>query len=71
MAHFYQANGSRMVVVCDNHSWLRNIRSEINCCLGNRPLVVSLTNLAELQIGKRGVEDSSWPEVRKYREFRS
>jgi len=30
---------------------MRNIRSEINYCLGNKALVVSLTKLADLQTG--------------------
>jgi len=63
--NFYQASGRRMFVVCDNRSCMRNIRSEINYCLGNRPLVVSLTNLADLQIGKRGEGDEIWLEVKQ------
>jgi hypothetical protein len=43
-----------MFVVCDNRSCMRTIRSEINHCLGYRPLVVSLINLADLPAGKRG-----------------
>ena len=39
--NFYQASGGKMFVVCDNRSCMRNIRSEINYCLGNKPLVVS------------------------------
>jgi len=62
--NFYQASGGRMFVVCDNRSCMRNIRSEINYCLGNRFLVVSLTNLVDLQTGKRGEGDSVWLEVR-------
>ena len=53
-----------MFVVCDNRSCMRNIRSEINYCLGNKQLVVSLTNLADLQGRKRGGGDSVWLEVR-------
>jgi hypothetical protein len=53
-----------MFVVGDNRSCMRNIHSEINYCLGNRSLVVSLTNLADLQIGKRGDGESVWLEVR-------
>jgi len=53
-----------MFVVCDNRSCMRNIRSEINYCLGNQSLVVSLTNLADLQAGKRGDGDSVWLEAR-------
>ena len=56
--NFYQATGGRVFVVCDNRSCMRNIRSEINYCLGNRPVVIALTNLADLQAGKRGEADS-------------
>ncbi|MEW6402837.1 MAG: hypothetical protein AB1649_13625 [Chloroflexota bacterium] len=63
--NFYQASGGKMFVVCDNRSCMRNIRSEINYCLGNKPLVVSLTNLADLQAGKRGEGNSVWLEARK------
>ncbi|HLA87018.1 MAG TPA: hypothetical protein VJL10_03255, partial [Anaerolineales bacterium] len=62
--NFYQASVGKMFVVCDNRSCMRNIRSEINYCLGNRSLLVSLTNLADLQAGKRGDGDSVWLEER-------
>jgi len=62
--NFYQASGGRMYVVCDNRTCMRNIRSEINYCLGNKPLAVSLTNLADLQAGKRGEGDTVWLETR-------
>jgi multidrug efflux pump subunit AcrA (membrane-fusion protein) len=62
--NFYQASGGKMFVVCDNRSCMRNIRSEINYCLGNMAGVVSLTNLADLQAGKRGERDSVWLEAR-------
>lgn len=62
--NFHQASGGRMFVVCDNRSCMRNIRSEINYCLGNRSLVISLTNLADLQAGKRGESDGIWLEVK-------
>jgi hypothetical protein len=62
--NFYQASGGRMFVVCDNRSCMRNIRSEINYCRGNKQLFVSLTNLADLQAGKRGDGDSVWLEAR-------
>ena len=62
--NFYQASGGRVFVMCDNRSCMRNIRSEINYCLGNKPLVVSLTNLADLQTGKRGEAESVWLEAR-------
>jgi hypothetical protein len=46
---------------------MRNIRSEINYCLGSQPGTISLTNLAELQAGKRGEGDSIWLEVKQKR----
>ena len=61
---FYQAGGVRMFVVCDNRSCMLNLRSEIIYCLGNKPLVVSLTNMADFQAGKRGERDSVWFEAR-------
>jgi len=63
--NFYQASGGKMFVVCDNRSCMRNIRSEINYCLGNKSLIVSLTNLADLQAGKRGEGDRIWLEMRQ------
>ena len=62
--NFYQASGGRMLVVCVNCFCMRNIRSEINYCLGINTLVVSLTNLADLQAGNRGEGDSVWLEAR-------
>jgi len=59
-------SGERLFFVCDNRSGMRNIRSDINYCLGNRSLVVSLTNLADLQAGKRGEGDSVWLEARNH-----
>ena len=61
--NFYQASGGKLFVVCDNRSRTRNIRSEINYSPGNKPLVVSLTNLADLQAGKRGEGDRILLEV--------
>jgi hypothetical protein len=45
--YFYQASGGRIFAVDDNRSCMRNISSEIDYCLENKPLVVSLTNLAD------------------------
>jgi hypothetical protein len=44
---------------------MRNIRSEIYYCLGNKPLVISLTNLVDLQVGKRGEGDTIWLEIKQ------
>ena len=65
--NFYQASGARLFVVSDNRSGMRNIRSEINYCLGNQPGTISLSNLAELLAGKRGEGDSIWLEVKHNR----
>lgn len=62
--NFYQASGGRIFVVCDNRFCIRNIRSEINYCLENRSMMLSITNLADIQSGKRGEGDSDWLEVR-------
>jgi hypothetical protein len=63
--NIYKACGGRMFVACDNRSCMCNIRSEINYCLRNRLLVVSLTNLADLQTGKSGEGDSIWLEIKQ------
>ncbi len=52
-------------LVRDNRSCMRSIRSEINYCLGNKASIISLTNLVELQAGKRGDGDSIWLEVKQ------
>jgi hypothetical protein len=44
---------------------MRNIRSEINYYLGNKPVVTSLINLADLQTRKRGEGDSIRLEVKQ------
>jgi hypothetical protein len=54
------ARGGKMFVLCDNRSCMRNIRSEINYSLGNQSLVASLTNLADLQVDRRGEGDRIW-----------
>ena len=44
---------------------MRNIRCEIIYYQENKSLVVSMTNLAELQTGERGEGDRIWLEVKK------
>ncbi|MFZ6029548.1 MAG: hypothetical protein ACOYYS_17685 [Chloroflexota bacterium] len=63
--NFYQAGGGCLYVVCDNRSCMKSIVSEINLALGTRPAVTHLTNLADLQAGKRGEQGSIWLQVRK------
>ena len=63
--NFYQASGGHLYVVCENRNSMRNIRSEINYSLNGAPVSVSLTNLADLQSGKRGNSKEVWLEVRQ------
>lgn len=49
----------------DNRSYLCNFRTEINYSLGNKPLIVSLTNLADLRTSKRGEGDKIRLEVKQ------
>ena len=65
----HQGSGGRLLVVCDNRTCMCNILSEINYCLGNRLLVISLTNLADLYAGKRSEEESVWFEARYRGEY--
>jgi hypothetical protein len=51
-------------VVCDNRSCKRNIHSEINYCLENTPIVISLTNLEDLQTMECGEGDRIRLEVK-------
>jgi hypothetical protein len=44
---------------------MRNIRSEINYRLGSNQVVIALTNLANIQVGKRGDGDRIWLEIKK------
>ena len=62
--NFVQASRGQLFVVCDNRSCMRKICSEINFYLGNQPMTISLTNLVEIQAGKRGDGDSIWLEVK-------
>lgn len=62
--NFYQASDGRMFVMCDNRTCMRNIHSEIDYCMRKKPLLGYLTNLADLQPGKRGDGDNAWLEVR-------
>ena len=54
-----------MFVVCDNRSCMHNIRGEINYDLGNRPLVVFLTKLTDMQLGELDGGDRIWVEVKQ------
>ena len=63
--NFYQVSGRRIFVVCDNQSCRLVIHSEINYCIGNKLLVVSLTNLEELQEGKRCERARIWLVVKQ------
>ena len=57
---YCNGGGRKTFVMYDNRSCMRNICSKINLCLEIKPLVVSLTYLADLQTGKRGDGDRIW-----------
>ena len=59
-----QASGGQIYVFCDNRSCMRSIRSEINFCLGRQAGQCYLTNLADLQAGKRAADGGIWLDVR-------
>lgn len=62
-----EAGGGQIFVICDNRSCMRAIRSEINYCLGRQAATCSLTNLIDLQSGKRAVDGGIWLDVRSNR----
>jgi len=59
-----QASGGQIYVFCDNRSCMRSIRSEINFSLGRQAAQCYLTNLSDLQAGKRAVDGGIWLDVR-------
>ncbi len=65
----FQASGGEIYVFCDNRSCMRSIRSEINFSLGRQAGQCSLTNLADLQAGKRAADGGIWLDVRQSRSF--
>jgi hypothetical protein len=67
--NFHQASGGVMYVFCDNKSGMNRIISEMNYALGNQSAIIFLTNLVELQAGKRGVEDSIWLKTKRKGQF--
>ncbi len=64
-----QASGGQIYVFCDNRSGMRSIRSEINFSLGPQAGQCCLTNLADLQAGKRAADGGIWLDVRLDRSF--
>ncbi|PWB50539.1 MAG: hypothetical protein C3F13_16435 [Anaerolineales bacterium] len=64
-----QASGGEIYVFCDNRSCMRSIRSEINFSLGRQAGQCCMTNLADLQAGKRAADGGIWLDVRLNRSF--
>jgi hypothetical protein len=64
-----QASGGEIYVFCDNRSCMRSNRSEINFSLGRQAGQCYLTNLADLQAGKRATDGGIWLDVRLNRSF--
>jgi hypothetical protein len=65
----FQASGGEVYVFCDNRSCMRSIRSEINFSLGRKSGQCCLTNLVDLQAGKRSADGGIWLDVRLNRTF--
>jgi hypothetical protein len=55
-----QGVGMRSVLDMHNRSCTNNIRSEIYYCLGNKRLVVSFTDLADIKTRIIGGSDKIW-----------
>jgi hypothetical protein len=64
-----QAISREIYIFCDNCSCMRSIRSEINFSLGRLARQCFLTNLADLQAGKRAADGGIWLDVRQNRSF--
>ena len=60
-----QANGGCLYIFCDNRPCMKSVRSEINFALGRNVEQCFMTNLAELQTGKRAVDSGIWLDVRQ------
>ena len=60
-----QAGGSQLYVFCDNRACMRSIRSEINFSLGRQAGQYFLTNLVDLQAGKRASDGGIWLDARR------
>ena len=61
----HELTRGNLYVVCDSRACMHTVRSQINHALGTRPASIHLTNLADLQAGKRGEEGSIWLEVKR------
>ncbi len=59
------AGGSQLYVFCDNRACMHNIRNEINFYLGRQAGQYFLTNLMDLQAGKRASDGGIWLEDRR------
>lgn len=60
-----QASGGWLYIFCDNRACMRSVRSEINFAIGPKAAECFMTNLAELQAGKRAVDGGIWLDVRQ------
>jgi hypothetical protein len=61
----WTAGGGQIYAICDNRDCMRTIRNEINFIMGGRPSTLHLSNVNDIQAGKRGEGESIWLEVRK------
>jgi hypothetical protein len=62
--NLHQLTQGNLHVVCQNRECMRAVRNQINHALGARAASIHLTNLADLQAGRRGDGGSIWLEVK-------
>lgn|GEM_PF-1419201 len=54
-----------LYVICDSRACMHMVRNQINHALGTRSASIHLTNLVDLQAGKRGEGGTIWLEVKR------
>jgi hypothetical protein len=62
--NLHQLTQGNLHVVCQNRECMRAVRNQINHALGARAASIHLTNLTDVQAGKRGDGGSIWLEVK-------
>ncbi|MGA2110587.1 MAG: hypothetical protein ABSG98_00385 [Anaerolineales bacterium] len=58
----HELTRGNLYVICDSRACMYRTRNQINYVLGTRPVSIHLTNLSDLQAGKRGEGKTIWLE---------
>jgi hypothetical protein len=61
----HELTRGNLYVICDSRACMYLVRNQINYALGTRPVSIHLTNLSDLQGGKRGEGGSIWLEAKR------